>query len=37
MKRHLKRALELAFMPLAAAIVFFEETLIQYLTSPWRR
>jgi hypothetical protein len=31
MKRHFKRALELAFVPLAAAIVFIEETLIRYL------
>jgi len=31
MKQHLKRALELAIVPLAAAIVFFEQTLIKYL------
>jgi hypothetical protein len=31
MKHHLKRALELAFIPLAAAIVFFEEVLLHYL------
>lgn len=31
MTRHLKRALELAFIPLAAAIVFFEEVLLHYL------
>ena len=31
MKRHLKRALELAFVPLAAAIVFFEDVLLHYL------
>ena len=31
MKRHLKRALELAFMPLAAAIVFIEDVLLHYL------
>jgi hypothetical protein len=31
MKRHLKRALELAFVPVAAAIVFFEEVLLRYL------
>lgn len=31
MKRHLKRALELAFIPLAAAIVFVEEVLLHYL------
>jgi len=31
MKRHLKRALELAIVPLAAAFVFFEQTLIEYL------
>jgi hypothetical protein len=30
-KRHLKRALELAFMPLAAAIVFVEDVLLHYL------
>ena len=32
MNRHLKRALEVAIVPLAAAIVFFEQTLIKYLT-----
>jgi hypothetical protein len=31
MKQHLKRALELMVVPLAAAIVFFEQTLIKYL------
>jgi hypothetical protein len=31
MKHHLKRALELAFIPLAAAIVFVEEVLLRYL------
>jgi hypothetical protein len=31
MKRHLKRALELVFVPLAAAIVFFEDVLLHYL------
>ena len=31
MKRHLKRALELLFVPIAAAIVFFEEVLLHYL------
>jgi hypothetical protein len=31
MKKHLKRALELMIVPLAAAIVFFEQTLIKYL------
>ena len=31
MKQHLKRALEAAIVPLAAAIVFFEQTLIRYL------
>ena len=31
MNRHLKRALELAFVPFAAAIVFFEQVLIRYL------
>jgi hypothetical protein len=31
MNRHLKRALEIAIVPLAAAIVFFEQTLIKYL------
>jgi hypothetical protein len=31
MNRHLKRALEIAIVPLAAAIVFLEQTLIKYL------
>jgi hypothetical protein len=31
MKRHFKRALEIALVPFAAAIVFFEQTLIRYL------
>ena len=31
MTHHLKRALELAIMPVAAAIVFFEEVLLHYL------
>ena len=31
MKQHLKRALELLFVPIAAAIVFFEQVLIKYL------
>lgn len=31
MKRHLKRALELLFVPIAAAIVFVEEVLLHYL------
>ena len=31
MKHHLKRALELAFIPIAAAIVFFEDVLLRYL------
>lgn len=31
MKRHLKRALELIFVPLAAAIVFVEDVLLHYL------
>lgn len=31
MKRHLKRALELLFVPIAAAIMFFEEVLLRYL------
>ena len=31
MKRYFKRALELAFVPLAAAIVFFEDVLLHYL------
>jgi hypothetical protein len=30
-KRHLKHALELLFVPIAAAIVFIEETLLHYL------
>ena len=30
-KRHLKHALELLFVPIAAAIVFFEEVLLHYL------
>jgi hypothetical protein len=30
-KRHLKHALELAFVPIAAAIVFFEEVLLRTL------
>jgi len=30
-KRHLKSALELLFVPIAAAIVFIEETLLHYL------
>jgi hypothetical protein len=30
-KRHLKYALELLFVPIAAAIVFIEETLLRYL------
>jgi hypothetical protein len=30
-KRHLKYALELLFVPIAAAIVFIEETLLHYL------
>ena len=29
-KRHLKHALELAFVPIAAAIVFFEEVLLRH-------
>jgi hypothetical protein len=33
MKQHLKRALELVIVPLAAAIVFFEQTLIKYLNA----
>lgn len=33
MKQHLERALELAIVPLAAAIVFFEQTLIKYLNA----
>ncbi len=32
MKQHLKRALELVFVPIAAAIVFFEQVLIAYLS-----
>ena len=31
MKRHLKRLFELLFIPIAAAIVFFEEVLLRYL------
>ncbi len=31
MKRHFKHALELLFVPIAAAIVFIEETLLHYL------
>ena len=31
MKRHLKYALQLLFVPIAAAIVFIEETLLHYL------
>jgi hypothetical protein len=31
MKRHLIRALEIALVPVAAAIVFFEQTVIRYL------
>ena len=31
MKRHLKYALELLFVPIAAAIVFVEDTLLHYL------
>ena len=31
MKQHLKRALQIALVPFAAAIVFFEQTLIRYL------
>ena len=31
MKQHIKRALQMALVPLAAAIVFFEQTLIRYL------
>ena len=31
MKQHLKRGLELLFVPIAAAIVFFEQVLIKYL------
>jgi hypothetical protein len=31
MKHHLRRALELAFIPVAAAIVFFEDVLLHYL------
>ena len=33
MNRYLKRALEIAIVPLAAAIVFFEQTLIKYLSA----
>jgi len=31
MKQHLKRALEIVLVPIAAAVVFFEQTLIRYL------
>jgi len=31
MKQHLKRGLEILFVPLAAAIIFFEQVLIKYL------
>jgi hypothetical protein len=31
MKQHFKRALQIALLPIAAAIVFFEQTLIRYL------
>ncbi len=31
MKRHLKYALELLFVPIAAAIIFFEQVLLHYL------
>jgi hypothetical protein len=31
MKQHLKRALEIAIVPFAAAVVFVEQTLIKYL------
>jgi len=31
MKSHVKRALEMLLVPLAAAIIFFEQTLIHYL------
>lgn len=31
MKQHLKKALEILLVPIAAAIVFFEQTLIRYL------
>jgi|SRR3954469_16504714 hypothetical protein len=31
MKQHLKRALQMALVPFAVAIVFFEQTLIRYL------
>ena len=31
MKQHLRRALEVLLVPIAAAIVFFEQTLIRYL------
>jgi hypothetical protein len=31
MKQHFKRALQMALVPFAAAIVFFEQTLIRYL------
>jgi hypothetical protein len=33
MKQHLKRTLELVIVPLAAAIVFLEQTLIKYLNA----
>ena len=33
MKQHLKRALELVFVPVAAAVVFFEQVLIAYLNT----
>ena len=33
MKQHLKRALELVFVPVAAAILFFEQVLIAYLNA----
>ena len=31
MKQHIKRALQIALLPFAAAIVFFEQTIIRYL------
>src|ERR1700749_2795022 len=31
MKQHIKRALQMAFLPFAAALVFLEQTLIRYL------
>ena len=31
MKQHIKRALQIALVPFAAAIVFLEQTLIRYL------